>query len=170
MAALELLADPVKLKKKLDQFAEAESRAREIVALAGPASEVLELREKLKTQLEAQEQATLEAKEASKLLLHEARNKAQAVVSEAEAQAEELKAEAEAMRATAAAELANAQRIRVAADDALEAARVKADNLEKGLGSLANRESELTAAMQELSKERDSLMALSEYIRNAVAR
>ena len=43
-AALELLANPTRLQAKLDQLKNAEESAREQIALAGPAGEILNIR------------------------------------------------------------------------------------------------------------------------------
>ena len=45
LQTLSLLADPTKLAERIQTLSEAEARAREIVNLAGPASDIIQLRE-----------------------------------------------------------------------------------------------------------------------------
>ena len=46
-AALELLANPAKLQEKIDSLKSAEASAREQIELAGPASEILQIRSEI---------------------------------------------------------------------------------------------------------------------------
>jgi cell division septum initiation protein DivIVA len=105
---LALLNDPERFKKQLGELRATAKMAEEQVALAGPASEIVQLREKLKEEASGKE-ARQKAHEADcAKTLKAVEDKAKAVVAQAKAQADQIVADASSKLADARKQLENA--------------------------------------------------------------
>lgn len=86
-AALELLADPQKLQNKINQLKSAEESAREQITLAGPASEILKIREEMDDLKAQATEALRESRAGAEQIIQKAKNQAADIIADAEADA-----------------------------------------------------------------------------------
>ena len=89
-AALELLADPTRLQNKIEQLRAAEDSAREQIALAGPAGEILNIRAGIDSLKEEAEQHEQHAREECERLISEAGDASREIRQKAEREADEI--------------------------------------------------------------------------------
>lgn len=152
---LRVVADPTAYAGKLKELEEATARYQELVALAGPASEIVAIREQIAEDREKAKAALAEAKRKAAALIKDAEDKAEALLSDGSAK---VKAElAEASEKSKAAKAAEKQAKAALADaeaakaDALKAAtaadeRTAALDAEIAAAKQAHREAEDTKA------------------------
>jgi cell division septum initiation protein DivIVA len=141
MAALELLANPEKLQKKLDSLEKAEKSAKAQIALAGPASEILKIRSQIDAEL-------AEA--------HEERNKAHADVAKA---IEDARVSADKLLAEAHEK---AERIVMDAQDQLDLAESRRKEADEKLGAVKAEAEALRQRTLKLDAWRDELSGKSD--------
>lgn len=165
MAALELLANPDQLQKRIDSLKAAEEAAQKQIELAGPAAEILQIRSQIDGELESAKQAAADAVAKGEELVQTAREEAMEIRADAEADASRTrmaadarKAEADKLHDDAAASLATSEQ---------EAKRLL--TWEAALGdkeeALDNREADLDNLNSELLKEKSELGAAVEQIK-----
>lgn len=162
LAALELLANPERLQAKIDQLKAAEDSAREQIALAGPASEILSIRAEIDS-LKAQAEETLQ----------DAREQAFSIVTDAEQQAQSI---VDVAQQDAARTVEDANNVAKAADDQRALATTKVAEAKRELSALQAREDELAekeAALQQkaadLADQETSLQGERAKLANARA-
>lgn len=87
LEVVRLLADPVALKAKLDQLKSAKDSAQAVVDLAGPASEILSIREKIDTDRQQAEDLLVAAQQQADKLVNDSREEAKRIVADAKEEA-----------------------------------------------------------------------------------
>ena len=168
LAALELMADPEKLKERIAQLKAAEESANEVIALAGPASEILSMREEIDS-LKAQAEETVQsAREQAFSIVTDAEQQAQSIVEAAQHEAGRTVEEANSIAVEAqeqAVEARNAQaslqRDRDELDAAVRQNKAQEESLQQIAATLAERE-------QELEGEKSKLAAVRVAINNVL--
>jgi hypothetical protein len=171
MGALKLLADPVELERRYAALREAEEQANSVIALAGPASQILTMRRQIEEELAAAKAALGDARMQASLLVDTARQKAQEIEAEARAKQEEndaaivaIRLEEEQALATAKANMAAADSLKkeylsklVAVDNAKEQVEAETDALRGARVAFENR----LAAMNDVIEQfRSALQAV----------
>lgn len=170
MAALELLAHPGKLQARIASFKAAEEAAREQIALAGPASEIVQIRGEIDA-----------LKEEAQKLLDDAMNEADEIVAAAGTTASEMVADAEADAssiAQATAEAVERAEARVsgikthetAVQRQIEVANLRAAELDRVESTLQQKADDLGTREQELDGEREKLAEVRELINHTLLR
>jgi chromosome segregation ATPase len=167
-AALELLADPAKLQSKIDSLKAAEDAAREQITLAGPASEILQIREEIDGLKELAEDNYNGAKADAEALMSKAREDAAQIISKAHTEAAEavedankVVEQAEAISSGAKTEHNAAVRER----EVVEARKSEQDHRDETLQQKADA---LDAREQELEGEKAKLTEARELIQKAL--
>lgn len=129
MDLLKVVADPAAYTAKVKELEEATARYQEVVALAGPASEIVAIREQIAMDQREAKAALADAKTKAAGIVKNAETKAEALLSEADA-----KAKAELDEAAKKSEEAQAaeERAKVALANA-EAANINAAKVAKTL-------------------------------------
>lgn len=133
---LALLADPAELAKRIAQLESAEEQANGVIALVGPANEILAIRERL-----SEERAGVEAS------IEQTKEDAARIVANAQQQAIDIETEA---RSEAASIIAGAQ---VREDDA----QVRQNTAQENLAETEREQSRLRTWDSELSEKENSL-------------
>lgn len=166
MAALELLADPQRLKSKIDSLKSAEETAREQIALAGPASEILSIRAAIDDEQKAAQEAINVALDQADSITEEAKNQAQLIVEKATQEENRLISEAESRNEGAKLALNRAENAMAAVESEKRALQVRKDELDDAeavlhqkADELASREQELAGDKSRLAKARDAINA-----------
>lgn len=161
-SALELLANPEKLKKTHASLKEAQKQAQDAIELAGPAHEIIQIRAEVEGELDKQRAATEAAERALEERIAEAETKADEIVSAAVEKGNGLVADAEKARQKVLDEAALAKHEVRNAEQGLEAQRqqiTKAqDQLDEVRAALDKRESELDSRSAELDDLNRSLL------------
>lgn len=118
MATLKLLADPEEMQRRYAALQTAEARAKEVIALVGPAEEIVAMRKQIAEDLEGAKTALGEARMQAGIIVDDARRKVQAIEAEiaekqkaADADVALYKAEAKAARDAALASQAELKRL-----------------------------------------------------------
>lgn len=165
-AALELLADPTRLQSKIDQLKSAEESAREQIALAGPASEIISIRAGIDADQQAAQQAVDDALDQAQSLVDEAKNQAELIVEKAQQEASTLVDQAASRNDGAKLALSRAENAMAAVESEKRALQVREDelgdvesSLHQKADDLASREQELVGAQSRLAKARDAITA-----------
>lgn len=147
---LELLQNSALLEQRLEQLKKAEAQANEVIKLAGPASEIVAIREQLAVAQKAMDEAKAKLAQDVENQLAAAHKEGQAIIDAAEKEAEavaeraaSLRAEAESLKAIAKADAAASHQH----NEDLQRARVDCEAREK----------ELHARILELEEERSLL-------------
>jgi len=167
-AALELLADPVRLQSKIDSLKAAEDAAREQITLAGPASEIMKIRGEIDGLKELAEDNYNGAKADAEALMSQARDDAAQIISKAQAEAAEavedakkVVEQADAISSGAKTEHSAAVRER----EVVEARKSEQDHREVTLQQKADA---LDTRAQELEGEKVELAEVRELIQKAL--
>lgn len=165
-AALELLADPTRLQSKIDSLKAAEGSAREQIALAGPASEILSIRAAIDEDQKAAQQAVDDALDQAQSLVDEAKNQAELIVEKAQQEANTLTEQAASRNEGAKLALNRAESAMAAVESEKGALQVREDelgdveaSLHQKADELASREQELAGEKARLAKARDAINA-----------
>lgn len=168
LAALELMADPERLKERIAQLKAAEDSANEVIALAGPASEILSMREQIDS-LHAQAEETVDkAKEHAFPIVTDAEEQAQLIVEKAQQEAGRTVEEANSIAVDAqeqAVKARNAQAELQRDRDELAAAERQNKAQEESLQQIA---AKLAEREQELEGEKSKLAAVRVAINNVL--
>lgn len=165
---MDLLADPTKLQARLDQLKRAEDSAKEQIALAGSASEIVQLRAEIEQLHQQAKDAVANAQVEGEAIITEANQEAANVVADAEAEASQIKqaAEDEKQRADTMLSDARAEATAVSRDrNALSARTTQCDQHEK---QLQQRADALDIQEQELTEEKSKLARVRELISQVV--
>ncbi len=163
-AALELLADPAKLQAKIDSLKAAEENAREQIALAGPASEILKIRADIDADREEAELALINAHAEAERLVAEASESARTIVAKANEQAAELNAQADEINGIAAGNLATSNVAAAAVEADNKKVAVRVEQLNGVEESLQQKADALEMRAQELAGEKEKLAEVRELI------
>ena len=148
-AALELLADPTRLQNKIDQLKAAEESAREQIALAGPASEILSIRAAIDEDQTAAQQAVDDALDQAQAIVDEAKNQAELIVEKATQEADRLTSSAASRDDSAKLALDKAQDSIAAVESEKRALQVREDELGDAEASLHQKADDLASREQE---------------------
>jgi hypothetical protein len=164
--ALELLADPQRLKSKIDQLKAAEESAREQIALAGPASEILKIRAEIEDDQKAAQGAVDAALDQAESIASEAKTQAELIVEKATQEANKLIDEAASRNEGAKLALSRAENAMAAVESEKRALQVREDELGEAetllhqkADALASREQELAGDRSRLATARDAINA-----------
>ena len=167
-AALELLANPSQLQAKIDQLKDAENSAREQIALAGPASEILSIRAAIDEDQAAAQQAVDTALDQAENITSEAKNQAELIVEKATQEANRLTSEAESRNEGAKLALNRAENDIAAVESEKRALQVRKDELDDVEATLHQRADELASREQELAGDRSRLATARDAINAAL--
>lgn len=165
---LELLQDPAAVSQRLSEIKQAEDRAKEVIELAGPAQEILDLRKQIGEQAAQQEVELQNCDAQCSLKLSEAETQAKNIEDAAVRRAEEVRVQAEGVLGDANQKLADAeQRMQ-----AVLVNQTHTDNLrtefEAKISGVTLQSEALTQRETELLQEKSRLDDLVEYIRKAL--
>lgn len=164
--ALELLANPQRLQSKIDSLKAAEESAREQIALAGPASEILSIRASIEDDQKAAQEAVDAALDQAESITSEAKNQAELIVEKATQEANTLVDQAASRNEGAKLALNRAENAIAAVESDKRALQVRKDELDDAeatlhqkAAELASREHELIGAQSRLATARDAINA-----------
>ena len=161
---LAILHNSELLEKRLTQLRDAEAQAQAVIDLAGPAAEIVRMREQIGEEHEAIAELKVAAQEDNEAKIQAATEEAEAIVAKAQTEAEETRAKASEVMATAQSKMseanAEAQTTSQLNRD-LEAATAKADALQETLNA---RLLELEEERQLLTDERKKLAGVRDQI------
>jgi len=166
MSTLELLADPERLANHIGQLKTAEESARSQIALAGPASEILQLREKT-GQLHDEAVETLSAAHGeAQTIVEQAQSEAEQIIDDAARVAKDIDSKIQ-RRATLSEEVhQEAQRKLAKANTELGFLDQRARNLSNEREELDEREADLDNLNTQLLQEKSKLATVREQIEN----
>lgn len=163
---LALLADPELLKERLAQLAEAEEQANGVLALIGPANEIIAIREQVGNELDEAAKNTEATQIEAEAILQAARENAEAIVQATEEESKVILQTA-ANRDGEAAALVNEARENLA-ETQREADRLQ--GLERSLNErdaqLSEREVSLIESTDSLLQEKAQLATIREHMTN----
>ena len=165
---LKVLSDPSALKRSLDEFNDAKQAAADMVALAGPAGEILQLREQLGKTLDEEQTEAVRLKAECEALVFESQIEGKRLISNAESTAEEILTSAKNTHDQAEEVLAKANRVSSEVKAKVLEADRRATVLSAKEDSLNQRAAELDRREQELEGEKGKLAGLSEHIRQTL--
>jgi len=166
MDALALLANPEKLKQRIEAFNSAESAAKEQIALAGPASEIVAIREGIET-VRAETDAVLsEANSEADKIVRDAGETASQMVSEAENDAHIVEQDAAEKVRQAEARVAGIKTHESAVQRQVEVAGQRSAELDRLGEELQQKADALDKRAQELDGEREKLAEVRGLIDN----
>lgn len=168
MAALELLANPDQLQRKLDQFKAAEEKAQELIELAGPADQILTIRSEIDADRTAAAEYLNKANEDAKRIMNDAEDQVRDMIQRAQTQADAIRAEAEQSRVGIAALEQKAGEALADADNAKAEADRLATEAKAFEGMLSKRAATLKALETELLQEKSKLATVREQIATAL--
>ena len=155
--ALELLADPTRLQAKIDQLRAAEEAAQEQIALAGPASEILQIRSEIEG-----------LKELAEVTLAGARDDANEILDKANSDAaflrERAKEESDAAREQADNTIAGAKKLADEAEAAMAAVESKKRDVAAGIDNLNSLGIELQQKADALDTRANELKGKEEQL------
>ena len=164
-AALELIANPAKLQEKIDSLKSAEASAREQIELAGPASEILQIRSEIDA-LKEEAQKLLESAMADATEIEMTANAvAVGIVKDAEdvADTEERQAAENVKKAESRVsgikthETAVQRQVEIANQRSKDLDR-REEELQQKAAALASREQELTGEAEKFVKVRELIV------------
>lgn len=167
-AALELLANPTQLQAKIDSLKAAEESAREQIALAGPASEILRIREEIDGLKELAESNYDGAKADAEALVEEARKNATQIVSKAQAEAAKAVNDANEVAKQAEAMSSGAKSMSAAASREREMVAVRKNEQDHRDEALQQQADALETRAQELEGEKAKFASIGELLRKAL--
>lgn len=168
LQTLELLANPKRLAEKLNELRSAQEGAQAVIDLAGPASEILKLRQEA-----AQDRAeAAKALEAANLEKDSARASAAATLDQARSEAEKLilmaQSEAQTVQKAAEEQLKAANDLKAAAEDELKAAQEKQQVLTAELGRLKAIDASLNSELEVVRAQKKQLADAQDTLRKAI--
>lgn len=159
-----ILEDSPLLGKKLKEFQEAETRARDAIALVGKAEEIGQLRSQAKVERDAADAASAETKEECAKLISDAIAQAEDLVDEARSHADEIISGAETKLEVAQRTAESAQlKMREAQQTEQDATETK-KRLEAAADQLARKSLELADLQTQLLQEKSTLATVREQI------
>jgi len=167
-AALELLANPTQLQSKIDSLKAAEESAREQIALAGPASEILSIRAAIDEDQKAAQQAVDDALDQGEAITAEAKNQAALIVEKATQEANKLIEEAASRNEGAKLALNRAENAIAAVESDKRALQVREDELGDVEAALQQKAEELASRENELKGDRARLVTARDAINAAL--
>jgi hypothetical protein len=159
-----ILEDSPLLGKKLQAFQDAETRAKEAIALVGQAEEIGQLRSQAVAERNAADAASAETKEECAKLISNAIGQAEDLVNEARTQADELILGAETKLGRAQRVEENAQQMMGAAQEANRTHVAVGEALDRRSEGLDAREASVEEQQQQLLKEKSKLATVREQI------
>lgn len=161
---LEILSNPASMKRELKKLEEARVSAQKAIDLAGPADEVVNLRDRLGKELEAEEEKVRQIRREINEVVESSANTSAKIIKDAEVSAEDIIKSAEETRSIAV-------KMEVSAREKLSEAQAEADDVEEGKkailkreDSLNQREEELTELKTKLLQEKSKLATVRETI------
>lgn len=165
---LELLQDPAAVSQRLSEIKAAEDRAREVIDLAGPAQEILNLREQIGVQAAQQEKELQECDAQCSLKLSEAETQAKNIEDASVRRAEDVRTQAEGVLGDANQKLADAeQRMQAVLVNQTQTDNLRTE-LEAKISGVTLHSEAITQRESELLQEKSKLNALVEHIRTAL--
>lgn len=168
MAALELLANPQRLQAKIDQLKAAEDSAREQIALAGPASEILSIRANIDADREAAQKALDDALDKSEAIVEEAKTQARLIVDKATQESAQLVSESESRNESAKLLLEKAQHTRASVESEQQKLKAKWEELDAYDKSLQQRAADLDQSKRSLEGDQARLAKARDAIEAAL--
>lgn len=168
MAALELLANPQQLQAKIDSLQSAEASAREQIALAGPASEILSIRAAIDEDQKAAQKAVDDALDQAQSLVDEAKNQAELIVEKAQQEADTLTEQAASRNDGAKLALSRAENAMAAVESEKRALDVREDEIGDAEATLHQKAEELSSREHELAGEKARLATARDAINAAL--
>ena len=166
--ALELLANPTRLQAKIDALKAAEESAREQIALAGPASEIIQIREGIDAVRVAAEAEYKELIDKANAVVVEANQEAADIIADAEAEASRATAEADEAVKQAEARVAGIKSHESAVQRQIEVSNQRAADLDQRNEKLQQKAEALDTREQELEGEKVQLVKVRELINEVV--
>jgi F0F1-type ATP synthase membrane subunit b/b' len=146
LTLLSVMADPVAYNKKLNDLIEATEANKKFAELAGPASEIIEIRKEIEADKAAAKSDLADARRQASSLVADANKKAKSILAEANQKSDEI--------------IARAQKKQEEAEAALEVARLRSIELDSQVTMIASREAELAASVAEVEKLREETLSL----------
>lgn len=169
LGMVSLLSDPTKLQAEYKKLEDARAAAQVIVDLAGPASEITEIRKQLAdAQANIANQMTA-AQDRANAIIATAEDQAKKLGTAAEVNAQELRTSAQKVFDQAAAQLSVATACQQAADAAHDDLDVRQAALDQMQSELVSQESNLAAREAALAAKVQSLVDARAIIAKAVA-
>jgi F0F1-type ATP synthase membrane subunit b/b' len=147
---LEVLRNSELFEQRLTQLRDTEKQAQEVIALAGPASEITQIREQLREDEAKREELMSNAKAQAESILSKATEDAKSIVDGAEADAESIRDSVQKTLDAANSKLSEAQA------EAQKTGKLNSD-FEMAKQACHAREEALNARLLELEEERQLL-------------
>lgn len=164
MDALELLANPEKLKERIKSFNDAEAAAKEQIALAGQASEIVAIREGIDEVRIKAEAEYKDLVDKANRTVEEANETAQQIIADAESDAATVEADAAEAVRKAEARVGGIRTQETAVGRQIEVANQRAKDLDRVEQTLQQRAEALDQREQELEGEKEKLAKVRELI------
>jgi len=168
MDALLLLANPEKLKQRIEAFNSAESAAKEQIELAGPASEIVSIRGEIDNLKDEAEKVLYDATEASDKIIADAGVIADGIISEAESDSDNLEKAAVENVKKAEARISGIKAHESAVQRQVEVAGRRSSELDQLESTLQQKADDLDVREQELDGEKEKLAEVRELINLAL--
>jgi len=165
-ALVGLLDDPAKLKGKLEQLKKAEESANAVIALAGPASEIVQLRESIEHARKEADQNLADSHKEAGAIVQTARQEAEKIVRDAQEAAQQSSARAQKTVDAAAEKMQEVQTAQGSAIRLAAEAKQARQALDSDKQALIACGSELEELKEQLLKEKSQLAAVRETIDN----
>ena len=169
LQTLSLLADPVKLAERIQTLSEAEARAREIVNLAGPASDIIQLREEAikdraaaKAELHNAQKALESARLEAQQLKEQTTATAAEMVRIAEARAAEIHQQLQAKQDETNQWIMSIDTSARQLTDRIEQHRLAEEELKARIESQKKSQAELDEAHARLARAQETIRQLTE--------
>jgi cell division septum initiation protein DivIVA len=142
---LSVVSNPEVYAEKLKALVEATEANKKIVALVGPASEIMQIRKDIEADKAAAKTGLADARKQASTVVSDANKKAKAILAEASEKRDSILADAQAKQAEAEAFLVREKEV--------------AQYLDDQAAMIASREAELKASKAEVEKLRDEVLA-----------
>ena len=168
MASLELLANPTALQERIDQLKQAEESANEVLALVGPANEILSMREDIENLKQAAQDALDQAQADADSIVDKAEQDAALIKDRAQAEAAQTVEQANAVAKDAEGRRAKAAENVAVVERELTAIRTREGELDEQAAALQQKAEELTSQAASLQGERARLVAARDAINAAL--
>ena len=146
---LSLISNPDAYTKKLKELQASIDEQKKFVALVGPASEIIALREKAKEDSQAKVQELADAKEQASVILNDAKVVASGILSDAATKAEQILAEANTKKDEITNTLSETKAALAAAKTAEAAAKASQATVDAKAKEIENALSSASAAQEE---------------------
>ena len=168
MQALELISDPVRFKKALDEIKREQKKLEDRIALAGTADEIVKKEARIDHELTEARAATNTAREEAKHTLEKATEKAERTIAKAQSEAADMTESAQAV-------LADAQRRLTASREQFANNKLETQALTQREQQIQNQEkilekriAEIDELETQLLQEKSKLATVSETLKQAV--